>query len=116
MKIIKLLLVSIVLAASPALYVGCGTPPNQRVATVTSLKVAGQIAEQAVASSAILFRDGIIDSDQARAVTDFYDLKFQPAFRSAVIAARVDYSTPASPEIVALASELSNMVLNLSKK
>lgn len=116
MKMIKWLLISLVLASTPTLYVGCGTPPNERVVTVTTLKVAGQIAEQAVASSAIMYRDGAITEEQARDVAEFFDRKFQPVYRNAVLAARVDLSQPASPEIMALATELSNMVLNFSRK
>jgi len=116
MKHFKNLLLIVALAVTPVAYVGCKTAPNERVQTVISLKVAGQLAESAVASSAILYRDGIIDADDARKVADFYDKKFQPAYRTAVTFARADLNSPATPEVAALAAELSNLVLQLSRK
>ena len=92
-------------------FTGCSTPPSARVVQVQTLKGVGQSAEAAVSLSAQLYRDGKITAIQARQVLDFYDLKFQPAYRLAVAAVNANLDSVASPDVLALASQLSNLVL-----
>lgn len=107
----KRILVALLLAALPvAGPVGCSTPPSVRVVEVQSLKAVGEAAEAAVALSAHLYASGTVTATQARAVIDFYDGKFQPAFRLAATAARADLSQPASADLAALASQLVALV------
>lgn len=89
---------------------GCSTPPTQRNVTVQTLKTVGQAAEAAVVTSAKLYEDGKISAVQARAVLDAYNNKFQPAFRLARTAAKSDLSTVASPDLVNLALQLTNLI------
>jgi hypothetical protein len=91
-------------------FTGCGTAPSQRVVAVQSLKAVGQSADATVALSAQLYRDGRITADQARGVMDFYDTKFQPAYRLAVSSVQADLSSIASPDLAALAAQLAALV------
>jgi hypothetical protein len=91
--------------------VACSTAPSNRVQAVQTLKAVGQSAEAAVTLAAQLFRDGKINAAQAQTVVEYYDQKFQPAFRLAVAAVNSDLSSVASPDILALANQLSAMVI-----
>jgi hypothetical protein len=42
---------------------------------------------------------------------DFYNLQFQPAYRMAVATVRSDLTNLASPEVMALAGQLSALLL-----
>jgi hypothetical protein len=116
MKTLRLLLLSVVLASSPALFVACSTPPNERVVQVQTLKAVGHTAESAVAASAQFYAAGRITAAQARQVMDIYDKRFQPAFRVAVNAVNANLDSVASPELVAIAAELSALVLTFQNK
>ena len=74
-------------------FFGCATPPAQRVVSVQTLKTIGQSAEATVTLSAQLYAAGKITAPQAREVFDFYNGKFQPAFRLAVAAVRTARSS-----------------------
>lgn len=84
-------------------FTACTAPPSARVVQVQSLKAVGESAESAVTLSAQLYRAGTITPAQARAVMDFYDGKFQPAFRLAVAAVNANLDSLASPDVAALA-------------
>lgn len=100
----------LIFAAPVALVVtGCGNP-SSRVTQVQTLKAVGHTAESAVALSAQLYRDKRITADQARAVNVLFDTKFQPAFRVAVNAVQMNLDSVASPELIDLAAQLSNLV------
>lgn len=88
---------------------GCAAP-SARVAQVQTLKAVGQAAEASVQLSAQLYRDGRITPAQARQVADFYDQRFQPAYRLAVAAVNANLDSIASPDVAALASQLSALV------
>ncbi len=75
-----------------------------------TLKAVGHSAEAAVQLSAQLYQGGKITAAQARSVIDFYDTRFQPAYRIAAAAAKADLSGPASPDVSALASQLLALV------
>ncbi len=89
---------------------GCAAP-SARVAQVQTLKAVGQAAEASVALSAQLYRDSRITPEQARYIADFYDKKFQPAYRLAVAAVNANLDSIASPDVAALASQLSSLVV-----
>lgn len=112
MKPIRILLLGLALLAAPAIILTTGCQaPSSRVAQMQTLKAVGQSAEATVALSAQLYRDGRITAVQARQVADLYDLKFQPTFRLAVAAAQANLDSIASPDVLALASQLSNLVI-----
>lgn len=89
---------------------GCSTPPSSRVVQVQTLKAVGESAEAAVKLSAQLYQSGTITSVQARAAIDFYNQKFQPAFRLAVATVNANLNSTAAPEIADLATQLSALV------
>lgn len=96
-------------------FVGCSTAPSARVVQVQTLKAVGQSAEAAVALSAQLYNGGTISAAQARQVIDFYNTKFQPAFRLAVSAVNANLDSIASPDVASLASQLAALVASFQK-
>lgn len=119
MKKITRLLASVFLVAAlgvliPLATTSCSTPPSARVAQVQTLKAVGQSAEAAVSSSAQLYAAGTITADQARQVMDTYNLRFQPVYRVAVNAVNSNLESVASPDLVAIAAQLSALVLQFS--
>lgn len=93
---------------------GCQTAPSQRVVQVQTLKGVGHSAEAAVALAANLYSAGRISVAQLRQVADFYDTKFQPAFRVAVAAVNANLESVASPDLTALAAQLSALVASFA--
>ncbi len=89
---------------------GCSSVPSHRVAAGQSLKAIGQTAEAAVIFSAHLYESGHLTADQARAVMDFYDHRFQPAYGLAVAALHTDLSQPAPADLTALVTELLALI------
>lgn len=100
-------------ATTPIALTSCQTAPSERVVAVQTLLAVGQSAEAAVGISAQLYRDGRISAAKAREVLDFYSLKFQPAYRVAVSAARSDLNSLASPAVLDLAGQLAALVAQL---
>ena len=109
-RILLLIAMTLAVIAVPVLETSCAAP-SERVVQVQTLKAVGHTADGAVALSAQLYRDGRITAAQARQVMDFYDQKFQPAFRLAVNAVQANLDSLASPEVANLASQLSALVL-----
>jgi hypothetical protein len=97
--------------ALPVMQTGCSTPPSERVQAVNTLKAVGHTAEAAVAATAQFYAAGKISAEDARKVNDLYNLKFQPAFRVAVNAVNSNLESVATPELIALAAQLSSLVL-----
>ncbi len=97
-------------APLPALFTSCATAPSARIVEVQTLKSVGEAAETTMTLSAKLYAAGTITPAQARIVFDFYNQKFQPAFRLAAAAAHSDLSTLASPDVLALAAQMSSLV------
>lgn len=97
-------------AAAPLALSGCATPVNQRVVAGQTLKATGQAAEAAVALSAQLYAEGRLSPAVARAVLDFYNDRWQPAYRLALTAAQADPATPAPTQLLALLAQLQGMV------
>jgi hypothetical protein len=120
MKILKSLLacvaIGLVSTAITTVNTGCQQAPSQRVVQVQTLKAVGQSAEATVALSAQLYRDGKITAAQARQVADFFDSKFQPSFRVAVAAAQANLDSIASPDVLNLATQLSNLVIQFQNQ
>ncbi len=112
---IALLFIAI-LAIVPVLQTGCSTAPSSRVQQVQTLKAVGQSAEAAVASAAQLYNSKTITAVQAQQVADIYDKKFQPAYRLAVAAVNANLDSVASPDLIALAAQLSALVLTFTQK
>jgi hypothetical protein len=110
------ILFALALALAPVAYTGCSTPPNERVAAVQTLKAVGHTAESAVAVSAQLYAAGRITPEEARKVVDLYDARFQPAFRIAVNAVNANLDSVASPQLIALAAELSVLVATFQSR
>lgn len=115
-KLIAILALAFLAIALPVAQTACSNPPSARVVQVQTLKAVGQSAEAAVALSAQLYRDQQITAAQARQVADFYDQKFQPAFRVAVSAVQANLDSIASPDVMALAQQLSALVLQFQHK
>lgn len=109
-RILLIIAMTLAVIAVPVIETSCAAP-SQRVVQVQTLKAVGQSADAAVALSAQLYRDGRITPAQARQVMDFYDQRFQPAYRLAVAAVQANLDSIASPDVAALASQLSALVL-----
>lgn len=110
----KKLLLILLLATAPVLQTGCGTPTT-RNQTVATLKAVGHTAEAAVSLSAQLFADGRITNDQAYAVFELYNKRFQPAFRLAVSTAKFDTQAIAPAELLDIANQLTTLVASYRK-
>lgn len=108
----KRLLLILALACSPALFTGCSSAPDQRIATYNTLKAVGETADGAVATAAHLYAIGAISADQARSVNTLYDTKFSPSFRLAVAAAQSDLSASAPADLIALSTQLASLLLS----
>lgn len=104
-----------VVATTTPFVVSCSSQ-STRVVQVQTLKSVGASAESAVEISAMMYRDGTITAKQALEVTEFYDQKFQPAYRFAIAAAKSDLSTIASPDLLLLANQLSQLILSFQHK
>lgn len=112
----KTLFLIIALCTVPVFNTSCNAPASSRVIQNQTLKSVGELAETAVSVSAMLYRDGKISADQARQVMDFYDTRFQPAFRFAVSAAHSDLSSVSSADLALLAVQLSDLVHSFTSK
>lgn len=114
-KILSLVCFAMLVIASPVSFTACSSLPSARVVQVQTLKAVGHTAEAAVSSSAQLYAAGTITAAQAREVMDFYNSKFQPAFRIAVNAVNTNLDSIASPDLAGLAAQLSALVLSFQK-
>lgn len=110
-KIATIIALAFFAIATPLLQTGCQTPPSSRNIQFQTLKAVGYAANDAVALSARLYNDKVITAEQAREVIDFFNNRFQPAYRLAVMTARSHLDSLASPEILSLAGELSALVV-----
>lgn len=109
-KFLVLIALAFFATATPLLQTGCKTPPSARVVQVQTLKAVGHTAETAVATSAQLYAAHLITDKQALAVIDFYNLRFQPAYRIAVNAVNANLDSLASDELTTLAAQLATLV------
>lgn len=104
------------LVGNVALTTGCTTSVSSRTAAASTLKIVGLSAKGAIDSAAVLLREEKITRAQWDKVAAFYDLKFQPAFALAIVAAQSDLSSPASADVLALAGQLTALVASFTEK
>lgn len=99
-------------APLPAFLTSCSIFNAAKTQTieVQTLKTIGELAESSITLSAKLYAAGTITPAQAREVFDFYNLKFQPAYRVAVSAAKMDVTQLAPADLISLATQLSGLV------
>ena len=111
----KKLMLIMSLALVVPVFQGCSTAPDARVQTVTVLKSLGASVDAGMQIAASMYKTGQITQAQWDQVADFHDNKFQPAYALAVAAAQSDL-TAASPDLVNLATQLSQLILSFQKK
>ncbi len=111
----KNLLLILLLAVVPMAHTGCGTAPTERVATVKTLKAIGETVATAMESAARLRVQGVISEKQWQDIAAIHDNRFLPAYRLAVTAVSADLSSAASPDVLAVAGELINLVATYQK-
>jgi hypothetical protein len=111
--VLRLVSLAVLAVTIPLAQTACHTAPSAHASQVQvqTLKSVGQVAEAAVALSVQLYGSRKITAAQAREVADFYDRKFQPAFRLAVSAVNANLDSFADPEIIGLANDLVALVL-----
>lgn len=93
-----------------AALTGCTTPVNQRVVAGQTIKAAGQAAEAALTLSAQLYAAGRISPAVARGHLDFFDQRWQPAYRVALAAVASDTGAPAPAQLLALLAQFQAMI------
>jgi hypothetical protein len=111
----KLLAILILAVAMPHAFTGCSSAPSERTTAVHTLQAVGLSAKAAVDASAQLLKQGSISVEQWQRVANIYDLRFQPAYGAAVLAVKSDLSSVASPDLIAIAAELTNLVASYIK-
>lgn len=111
----KSLLILATLAVTCPVFTSCQTAPSARVVQVQTLKATGHSAEAAVTLAANLYAANRITATQAKQVIDFYDKRWQPAFRIAVSAVNANLESFASPELIGLAAQLSALVASFAQ-
>jgi hypothetical protein len=111
MKTIRILILALGLSlcAGPVLVLTSCATSSQPVA-VNTLKAVGLTAKAAMDASTQLLKQGSITVPQWQAVAAVYDTRFQPAYNVAVTAVQSDLSSVASPDLVNLAAQLTNLV------
>lgn len=116
MKTYRTIILALALCwAGAFVFTGCQQPPSQRVVAVNTLKAVGLSAKAAMDASTSLLKQGAISYAQWQKVAVVYDNKFQPAFNAALVAVNSDLSSFASPDLIAIAAELTNLVATFSK-
>lgn len=110
MKSLRRLFLALALVLAPAPFLtSCVSTQTQQTARQTLLAT-GHSAEATVRFAGRLFEDGKISAEQLRTIVRFYDERFQPAFRAAVVASQADLAQPAPPDLAALAAQLTTLV------
>jgi hypothetical protein len=97
---------SIVVAV--ALFNGCALTPKQ--AAYKTLKTAGDTVDAAMKVYAAACNAGKVSPELQAKIDDLHDNKFNPAFRAAILAAKFDYSAPASADLISLVTELTTSI------
>lgn len=111
----NIILILILAVSSPLAFTGCGTAPSERVVAVRTLHAVGLSAKAAMDGSTQLLKQGAITVEQWQRVANIYDIRFQPAYAAAVLAVKSDLSSVASPDLITLAAELTNLVASYAK-
>jgi hypothetical protein len=115
-KLSAALFLSLVIIFAQCAVTGCKTSPTERTQTVTTLKIVGTSAKASIDAAASLLRDGKISVSQWQSISSVYDTKFQPAFNLAAATAHSDLSSAASPDLIALASQLATLIAQFTTK
>lgn len=110
----KRLLISILLVFTLPILPACSTPPSARVIQYQTLRAVGETAKTSMQAATTLLKQGKISVIQWERVAVLYDNRFQPAYRLAVLTAQSDLAL-ASPDVLNLAIELSNLITEYSK-
>jgi hypothetical protein len=94
---------------------GCTTPPVERVVQVKTLKAVGETVSTAMESAAKMRLQGQITPAQWERIADMHDNRFLPAYKLAIRTVKADLSSVASPDILAIATDLINAVAAYQK-
>lgn len=113
-RFLLFVIVGLLAFSAPMLLTSCSTAPSARVAQVQTLKAVGESAEAAVTSAAHLYASGQITAQQTLQVMQFYDQKFQPAYRVAVTAVNSNLTLQAPDDLVLLSAQLSALLLQFT--
>lgn len=110
----KLLILLALAVATPVAFTSCSTPPDQRTATVQTLRAVGESAKTAMDAATSLLKSNQITLTQWMKVADLYDHDFQPAYRVAVAAVQSNLDSLASPDVANLAGQVISLVASLT--
>ena len=103
----KLLLAVCLFAAPlPLLFTSCAAP-STRVQEVKTLKAVGLAVDGTMRLAAQMVHNGTISAATWQQIAKIHDEQFQPAFNAAVSAVQMNLDSFASPDIVALAAQIS---------
>jgi hypothetical protein len=105
---------ALVLSGGTMAYVGCTT--TSQVQAGQTLQAVGLAVDAAMKTAAGMYHNNQITAAQWAQIADIHDNKFQPAFNLAVQAVQANLSSIASPDVVALASQLSALVASFQPK
>ena len=96
--------------AAPVTLVQTGCTTSQQVQTDRTLLAVGTAADSAMTVAAQMYHNGQITPSQWKTIADFHDLKFLPAYNTAVAAFKADMSKAAPADVIALANQLAALV------
>lgn len=97
-------------------YTSCTTTTSQQVTTYQTLKTVGMAADSAMTIAAGLYHNGQVTSEQWQQIADLHDNKFIPAYKLAIQASQSDLSSLASPDLLALSTQLAALVASFQTK
>lgn len=114
-KHLILTLMALTCACAPVGLTSCSTAPSARVVQVQTLKAVGASVDTSMKVLAELYRDGKITQEQWNKAADIHDRAFLPAYNLAVTAVQANLDSIASPDLINIATQLANAVLNFQK-
>lgn len=89
---------------------GCFTLSHKE--QIQSLEAVGMAAKLTIDTAAVLLEEEKISLDKFQVIANFYDTRFQPAYREALKRVEGNKNNPAPLKLVSLASELSLLLTN----
>lgn len=105
-----LVLASCLALAVPVLTTQPGCTTTQQQSTVPTLVAIGQLVDSTMTVAAGMYHNGQLTEAQWIKVSTFYDHDFQPAYALAKQAAQSNLSSPASPDVLSLATQFVALV------
>jgi hypothetical protein len=102
--------------AAPVMVTQTGCTATQQVITVRTLETVGLASKAALDTSAIRYNHSQITAAQWQEISDFYLLKFQPAFNFAVAAVKADQTQLAPADVQKLADQFAALVASYQPK